>query len=138
MHKLSRILADFKQFAAKFQAEHGHPAVLVFDNINAIAKHDPGLLWELQSRAKESADEKSFKVVFVCSDGVAPALMKGKVSCCRHRFNGTIANPATANSSWSRGPTDGVCRIGDLTQAEAKVYLTEKRKLDARSCSETP
>jgi len=73
------LLADFEHFAAKFLVEHGHPAVLVFDNINAIAKKDPDLLSVLQSVAKEAADKGSYKLVFVCSDGTAPAQMKGKV-----------------------------------------------------------
>jgi len=58
----------------------------VFDNINVIAKNDPQLLYKLQSDAKEAADKGSYKVVFVCSDGVAPAQMKGKLLSANLRW----------------------------------------------------
>ena len=83
---LERMLEDFEHLAAKFQAEYGHPAVLVFDNINAIADKDPELLYKLQSYAKEAADKGSYKVVFVCSGGVAPAQMKSKLLSANLRW----------------------------------------------------
>jgi len=73
------LFADFEHFADKFLSEHGLPAVLVFDNINTIAKKDPELLYKLQSLAKEAADKGPYKIVFVCSDSTAPAQMKGKL-----------------------------------------------------------
>jgi len=53
--------------------------VVVFDNINVIPNDDPKFLYQLQSNAKEAADKGYYKVVFVCSDGVALAQMKGKL-----------------------------------------------------------
>jgi hypothetical protein len=31
------VLKDFGLFAAKFEAKHDHPAVLVFDNVDVVA-----------------------------------------------------------------------------------------------------
>jgi len=42
-----------------------------------------------------------------------------------------IADAATANSAWSRGPEGYECRVGDLTHAEAMEYLSVKRKIDS-------
>lgn len=69
---------DFLRFAGKFQAENGRPAVLVFDNMNLIAQKSPDTLHGLQGRAKYAVDKSLHKVVFVCSDGLAPAVMNGK------------------------------------------------------------
>lgn len=72
------VYKDFLRFADKFQAENGRPAVLVFDNINLIAQESPRTLHGLQDRAKYAVDKSLHKVVFVCSDGLAPAVMNGK------------------------------------------------------------
>jgi len=42
-----------------------------------------------------------------------------------------IADAATADSHWSRGPKGYECRIGDLTHAEAMEYLTVKRGIES-------
>ena len=73
------MLKDFRDYAVKFRAQHGRPAVLVFDNINVVAKKSPSLLYDLQALAKQAADAGIYKVVFVCSDGVAPPLLEGKL-----------------------------------------------------------
>ncbi|KAI5842016.1 hypothetical protein BZA05DRAFT_449381 [Tricharina praecox] len=90
--RLNTLFADFEQFATRLLAEHGHRAVLVFDNIDVIAKEDPKLLYTLQSLAKEAADNGPYKMVFVCSDGPALAQMM-------------------AGSAWSRGHYDFECDI---------------------------
>ena len=77
--KFQRMFEDFERFAKKFKAEYHRPAVLVFDNINIVATKDPELLYTLQGIAKDATDRNLFKVVFVCSDGVAPAQMQGKL-----------------------------------------------------------
>ena len=69
----------FRRAAARYKAEHGRPAVLVLDDINIIAKADPDLLRVLQDNAKKAADNELFKLVFVCSDGVAPLQLNGKL-----------------------------------------------------------
>jgi hypothetical protein len=71
------LFSDFEYFAAKFLVETGHPTVIVFDNVNAVAKKDPELLYKLQSVAKEAADKGTYKIVFVCSECTVPAQMKG-------------------------------------------------------------
>ena len=68
------MLKDFRDYAVKFRAQHGRPAVLVFDNINVVAKKSPSLLYDLQSLAKQAADAGIYKV---CSGGVAPLEMRG-------------------------------------------------------------
>jgi Cdc6-like AAA superfamily ATPase len=73
------LLVEFEKLAARFQAEHGRPAVLIFDDVDPIAR-DPELLRRLQRGAKEVADQRSYKVVFVCSDGVAPAQFRRMLS----------------------------------------------------------
>ena len=70
----------FDRAAARFQAEHKRPAVLVLDNINVVAQACPDLLYVFQQRAKTAADQELYKVVFVCSGGVAPRKLRGKLS----------------------------------------------------------
>lgn len=52
--------------------------MLVFANINLIAQESPRTSYGLQDRAKYAVDKSLHKVVFVCSDGLAPAVMNGK------------------------------------------------------------
>jgi len=49
---------------------------VVFDNVNILARDDPVRLRGFQELAKLAADKGLFKVVFVCSDGVAPFKME--------------------------------------------------------------
>lgn len=70
----------FQCAAERFKAVHGRPAVLVLDDVNIIAQDNPGLLRVLQHHAKMAADNELFKLVFVCSDGVAPLQLSGKLS----------------------------------------------------------
>ena len=77
---LNVALELFGRAAARFQAEHGRPAVLVLDNIDIVAQKGPRLLCGLQHEAKFAADNELYKVVFVCSDGVAPRKLRGKLS----------------------------------------------------------
>ena len=70
----------FGRAAARFQAEHKRPAVLILDNINVVAQSSPELLCVLQQAAKIAADKELYKVIFVCSDGVAPRKLRGKLS----------------------------------------------------------
>lgn len=69
---------EFLCFAEKFQAENDRSAVLVFDNVNLIARESPRALRGLQDHARYAVDNSLHKMVFVCSDGLAPALMNGK------------------------------------------------------------
>jgi len=71
-------MSDFEQAAARYAARHGTCAVLIIDNTNEIAKFDPGLLYMLQEFAKLAVDECLYKLVFVTSDDMAPAAMKGE------------------------------------------------------------
>src|SRR5436305_12029923 len=74
------VLSSFIELAREFKAKNGRPAVLVFDNINYLAKEDPKRLWVLQQFAKKAADSSEFIIVFVCSEGNAPVQMKGERS----------------------------------------------------------
>jgi len=72
-------MRDFELAAARYYARHhGSCAVLVIDNTNEIARYDLELLRALQGTAKFAADNHLYKVIFVTSDGVAPAAMKGE------------------------------------------------------------
>ena len=72
-----RRLKDFELAAARYKSKHGSWPVLVIDNVNAIAR-DLELLLTLQGMAKLAADDLLYKVVFVSSDGMAPAAMEGE------------------------------------------------------------
>ena len=76
-----RVYKDFARLVEKFQAENGRPAVLVIDNTNLIAQESPKTLHHLQDRARYAVDNALYKVLFVCSDGFVPALMKEKSFC---------------------------------------------------------
>ena len=77
---LSAALKLFGRAAARFQEEHKRPAVLVLDNMDIVAQESPKILYILQHNAKIAADKELYKVVFVCSDGVAPRKLRGKLS----------------------------------------------------------
>ena len=64
--------------AARFRAEHNRLPVLVLDNVNLVTQGDLGLLYDLQQKAKTACDDGLYKVVFVCSDGVAPRKLRAK------------------------------------------------------------
>jgi hypothetical protein len=121
--KIHQILKEFELLAQKFHSQTNRPAVLVFDNIDIVAARHPRLLETLQGYAKKACDHNLYKVVFVCSDGVAPPQMKSE-SIGPSSVVDIIADTAAGNSSWSRGPS--IERfIGDLTESQAKEYLLE-------------
>jgi hypothetical protein len=76
---VDRVLRVFERAAARFKDEHNRGAVLVLDNVDVIARMDPGLLERLQGMAKFAADNDLYKVVFVCTDEVAVRRMTGKL-----------------------------------------------------------
>jgi len=61
---LGRALLQYKKDA-------GEPAVLIFDNINQYAKKNPPLLEALQLFAKECADTRLARIIFVGSESLA-------------------------------------------------------------------
>ena len=77
---LNVALKLFRLAAARFQEEHKRHAVLILDNVNIVAQESPKLLYVLQQNAKIAADKELYKVVFVCSDGVTPRKLRGKLS----------------------------------------------------------
>ena len=78
-HHIGTALQMVQCAAERFKAEHGRAAVLVLDNIDFVAEENPGLLRVLQQHAKATSDRKLFKFIFVCSDGVAPLQLSGKL-----------------------------------------------------------
>jgi len=66
-----RTMLDFELAAARYKAKHGSCAVLVIDNINTKNCDLP----LLQGIAKQAADRRLYKVIFV-ADGNASAAMK--------------------------------------------------------------
>jgi len=71
-------MSDFKLADDRYKARHGSCAVFFIDNINTIAQCHLGLLCMLQEMAKVAVDDLLYKVIFVTSDGVAPAAMIGE------------------------------------------------------------
>jgi hypothetical protein len=123
---LDGALDDFERAAARFKLETNRCAVLVLDNVNVIAQTEPTLLSMLQAKAKFAADNDLYLIIFVCTDGVAPTQMKGKLRSPRQLIDFS-ADSATENSAWSRVSE---FRIGDLTTDEAMQYLREGRGKD--------
>ncbi|KAF8247976.1 hypothetical protein K440DRAFT_643415 [Wilcoxina mikolae CBS 423.85] len=74
--QFNKVYEDFTAFAARFKAEHGRNVVLVFDNVDILADHDPEFLAALQGNAKVAADEGSFRVVFVCDSEVTVSALR--------------------------------------------------------------
>lgn len=93
--------------ATAFRQAHGRPATLVLDGVDVIAKEDPAFLDMLQSFAKNAADAGVLCVVFVSSDGAAPARMESR-------------------SEWSRA-ADPV-EVGDISDSEAVNFLVRTKK----------
>jgi len=67
------VFNQFKQTAAAYKKEHGKCPVLVFDDVNRLAHDAPSILKVLQGAAKNAVSANTFTVVFVTSDGLAPA-----------------------------------------------------------------
>ena len=72
---LEAYLNKLVELAKRFKAKHGRELLLVFDNVNWLAKKDPEALDNLKGFAKTMADRRLIRVVFVTSDGEAPKLL---------------------------------------------------------------
>ena len=90
--------------AKQFRAKHGRPATLVLDGVDYIAKGDEKFMGLLQDFAKNCADAGDLRVVFVSSDGTAPAFMMGR-------------------SAWSRAANPSRTEVGDIPDADARTFL---------------
>ena len=73
------VFENFCIQAERFRKENGRCCVLVIDNVNRLASDNPKLLAILQDKAKDAADDRKFKTVFVTSEGKAPIQMLGKI-----------------------------------------------------------
>lgn len=80
----SQALQSFRESAREYRQKHQRQAVIIFDNVNYLARHSPELLWELQQLAKGAADRCDFVVVFVCSEGRAPFQLFGERAKVQH------------------------------------------------------
>jgi len=115
---------QFEAGAERYRKKSGKVPVLIIDNVNWFTNEDNDFekskkfLAEIQDRAKEWADEKKVKVVFVSSTGNAIHFMQGR-------------------SSWSR--CDSVMEIGDIPFEDATKYLEHKgltKEIAAKCVSE--
>lgn len=61
--------------------------MIVFDNVNRLAKHHPEILEVLQEGAKDAVDDRALITVFVSSDGLAPTQLESKHHFC---FSGML------------------------------------------------
>ncbi|KAJ3066679.1 hypothetical protein HDU98_010050, partial [Podochytrium sp. JEL0797] len=66
----------FKELARWYRATHGKTPVIVFDNVNFLAKDAEKILEVLQRGAKDAIDKHLFVAVFTSSDGLAPTQME--------------------------------------------------------------
>ncbi|CAG8772817.1 3377_t:CDS:2, partial [Funneliformis caledonium] len=73
--KWKRALSAFKRIAKVYKAKHNKPPVIIYDNVNRLARMDPDILYVLQDDAKDNADNRSYIAVFVSSEGVVPKIM---------------------------------------------------------------
>lgn len=67
-----------KKRGAEYARKNERPLVVVIDNVNRLAKKNPQILEELQDFAKDTADRRTLRVVFVASEGNAPRFLEGK------------------------------------------------------------
>jgi len=54
-----------------YEKKYRKPAVLIFDNINFYAKYNPKLLERMQLFAKECADARHARIIFVGSESLS-------------------------------------------------------------------
>jgi len=98
----SELLWPLEAAAARFKAKHQRPAVLIIDGVEFLARQDPEFLETLQLFAKDAADSRKLRVVFVSNDGLTLPLMM-------------------AHSAWSRAAHP--IEVGEISDADAKKYL---------------
>jgi hypothetical protein len=92
-----------------YEKKYRKPVVLIFDNINFYAKYNPKLLERMQLFAKDCADARHARIIFVGSESLAiPIFQK--------------------TSAFSRS-TLFTSQLLDITDAEAAVYLMVKYNL---------
>jgi hypothetical protein len=89
--------------AAKcFMANYSRPMTLVLDSIDRLAMQCPAFLERIQDFAKDCADKKYLRVVFISSDAFALPILKSQ-------------------SSWTRAGAP--FEIGEVDDSEAIAYL---------------
>ena len=74
---MSKVLKTFTAAAKKYKELHGKVPILVVDNANRLAEYQPELLDTLQDVAKVASDRRTFRVIFISSEGNVPARMEG-------------------------------------------------------------
>jgi hypothetical protein len=107
---------QFKSTAQWYKKEYGKMPVIVFDNVNRLAKDNPKMLEILQEGAKDAIVGRKFITVFVSSDGLAPAQLQSKLLIINNK---PLVNNL-GRSAFSRG---SAFRIGDINKAEVFEYL---------------
>lgn len=75
-----RALKAFKHFAERYRAKYNRPPIVIYDNINRLARMDQDILYMLQDDAKDNADKSNYIAVFVASEGVSQKIMMCKYS----------------------------------------------------------
>jgi len=103
--KLSPVLLFLYGIADTYKSRYGRTPVLVFDNINLLARENPKLLYHLQEAAKYCADNDIMSFVFISSDGSGPRELR-------------------SHSEWSRIGT--VIEIGEIDTESAKSFYESK------------
>jgi hypothetical protein len=72
------VIRALKRASEAYKAKHDKPMVIIYDNINRLARKNPEILDILQDDAKDNADERKYIAVFVCSEDSVPERMKCK------------------------------------------------------------
>jgi Cdc6-like AAA superfamily ATPase len=75
---LQDLLGYLSDFAIKYKQEYKKAPVLIIDNANRLAQTQQELLNLLQDYAKDAADKKRLKVIFVSNEGRVARRMMGK------------------------------------------------------------
>lgn len=76
--KWKRALNTFKRIAEKYKEKYDRPPVIIYDNINRLARKNKDILFKLLDDAKDNADCGNYVVVFISSEGVAPEMVMRK------------------------------------------------------------
>ncbi len=67
-----------KKRGAEYARKNGRPLVVIIDNVNRLAEKNTQILEELQDFAKDTADDRILRVVFVANEGYALRFLEGK------------------------------------------------------------
>ena len=78
LYQWRRVMKIFRRASAGYNAKHGKPPVIIYDNVSRLVNKNPEILDILQDDAKDNADDREYVAVFVSSEGKVPRRMECK------------------------------------------------------------